>query len=351
VTVNFIDVAIPEPGQWQQVYPGILWLRMPLPFDLDHINLYLIEDDDPVTQTKGYALIDTGIGISKTQKIWDSLLEKLDKPLTKIIVTHMHPDHIGMAGYLVDKYRVPFYMSHSEYFVARALCAGSRGASDWQDDEYLVRCGMSEDYVANASENRKKSKGIGQVILPIPLQHERLQAGDEIKIGTVNTDCWQVIIGRGHSPEHVCLYNKQTQVLISGDHVLPVITPNIGVYSTEPNANSLKMYLDTLPQFKNLPKDTLVLPSHKQPFIGLHTRVDELIAHHHEHLDSLKEFCKTGKTIKDCLPVLFKRELNEHNMFFAIAEAFSHLNYLYFEHTLTRDVNDKGQYIFTLNDE
>ncbi len=352
MTVNFIDVEIPEPGQWQQVSPGILWLRMPLPFDLDHINLYLIEDYNPVTQTKGYALIDTGIGVSKTQKIWDNLLEKLDQPLTKIIVTHMHPDHIGMAGYLVDKYRVPFYMSHSEYFVARALCAGSRGASEWQDDEYLVRCGMSEDYVANASENRKKSKGIGQVILPIPLQYERLQEGDEIKIGTVSTvstDCWQVIIGSGHSPEHVCLYNKRTQVLISGDHVLPVITPNIGVYSTEPNANSLKMYLDTLPQFKNLPKNTLVLPSHKQPFIGLHTRVDELIAHHHKHLESLKEFCKTGKTIKDCLPVLFKRELNEHNMFFAIAEAFSHLNYLYFEQQLTRDINVQGQYIFTLN--
>ena len=354
MTVDFIDVEIPEPGQWQQVSPGILWLRMPLPFDLDHINLYLIEDYDPVTKAEGYALIDTGIGVSKTQQIWDSLLAKLDKPLTKVIVTHMHPDHIGMAGYLVDKYRVPFYMSHSEYFVARALCAGSRGASDWQDDEYLVRCGMSADYVANASENRKKSKGLGQIILPIPLQHERLQEGDEIKIGSADSDGtnqWQIMIGRGHSPEHVCLYNAHSKVLISGDHVLPMITPNIGVYSTEPNANSLKMYLDTLPQFKNLPEDTLILPSHKQPFMGLHTRVDELIAHHHKHLASLKEFCSQGKTIKACLPVLFKRELNEHNMFFAIAEAFSHLNYLYFENILTRDVNDQGQYVFTLSSD
>jgi glyoxylase-like metal-dependent hydrolase (beta-lactamase superfamily II) len=357
VTTDFIDVEMPEPGQWQQVSPGILWLRMPLPFELDHINLYLIEDYDSVTQTEGYALIDTGFGVRKTQEIWDSLLAKLDKPLTKVIVTHMHPDHIGMAGYLVDKYRVPFYMSHSEYFVARAMCAGSRGASDWQDDEYLVRCGMSEDYVANASEKRKKSKGLGQVIMPIPLQHERLQEGDVIKIGTlgnidsVETDQWQVIIGRGHSPEHVCLYNQHTKVLISGDHVLPIITPNIGVYSTEPNANALKMYLDTLPQFKNLPEDTLVLPSHKQPFIGLHSRVDALIAHHHKHLQSLKEFCKEGRTIKQCLPVLFKRELNEHNMFFAIAEAFSHLNYLYFEQTFTRDINEKNQYIFTLKSD
>lgn len=348
MTIDFIDLEVPGLGHWQQVSPGILWLRMPLPFDLDHINLYLIEDYEPVTKTKGYALIDTGLGINKTQEIWDKLLEKLDKPLTKVIVTHMHPDHIGMAGYLVDKYRVSLYMSHSEYFVARALCAGSRGASDWQDDEYLVRCGMSEDYVANAKVNRNNNKGVSQVILPIPLRYERLQEGDELEIGL---DQWYVIIGKGHSPEHVCLYNKKTSVLISGDHILPIISPNIGVYSTEPNANSLKMYLDTLPQFKSLPKDTLVLPSHKQPFIGLHTRVDTLIAHHHQHLNNLKMFCETGKTIKECLPVLFKRELNQHNMFFAIAEAFSHLNYLYFENEFTRDVNDKGQYIYTVNSE
>jgi glyoxylase-like metal-dependent hydrolase (beta-lactamase superfamily II) len=344
VAVDFIDVEIPEPGQWQEVSPGILWLRMPLPFDLNHINLYLIEDYDTTSKTKGYALIDTGIGVPKTQALWDSLLARLDVPLTKVIVTHLHPDHIGMAGYLVDKFRVPFYMSHSEYFVARALSAGSRGASGWQDDEYLVRCGMPPDYVSQASEKRKNNKGVGQVILPIPLQYERLEEGEEIKIGT---DQWQIMIGRGHSPEHVCLYNKQTHVLISGDHVLPIITPNIGVYSTEPNANPLKMYLDTLPQFKNLPEDTLVLPSHKQPFMGLHTRVDELIGHHHEHLEHLIAFCIEGKTIKDCLPVLFKRELNEHNLFFAIAEAFSHLNYLYFEQKMTRIINQKGHYIFT----
>ncbi len=345
MTIDFIDVQAPEPGEWQQVSPGILWLRMPLPFELDHINLYLLEDNDRATGKKGYALIDTGIGVSKTQQLWDSLLSKLDVPLTKIIVTHMHPDHIGMAGYLVDKFRAPLYMSHSEYFVGRAMSAGSRGASDWQDDEYLVRCGMSAEYVASASEKRKTNKGVGQVIRPIPVHHERLQEGDELTIGEHQ---WRVMIGRGHSPEHVCLFNPATKVLISGDHVLPIITPNIGVYSTEPNANALKMYLDTLPQFKTLPSDALVLPSHKQPFIGLHKRVDELIEHHYEHLANLKAFCAQGKTIKECLPVLFKRELNEHNMFFAIAEALAHLNYLYFDNQVSRDTNQDGHYVFTL---
>jgi glyoxylase-like metal-dependent hydrolase (beta-lactamase superfamily II) len=336
---TFIDVPIPEPGTMQKVAPDILWLRMPLPFDLDHINLYLLDDGN-----EGYALIDTGISTSRVEELWDSLLAKLTKPISKVIVTHMHPDHIGMAGYLVEKFRVPLYMSHSEYFVARALSAGSRGASDWQDDEYLVRCGMSEEYVAKAKSNRKENKGVGQVIRPIPLQFQCLKEGDSIRIGD---DQWQIMIGRGHSPEHVCLYSEQRGVLISGDHVLPGISPNIGVYSTEPNANSLDMYLSTLPQFLTLPSNTLVLPSHKQPFHGLHTRVKELIEHHHAHLCSLREYCQQAKTINDCLPVLFKRELNPHNMFFAVAEAFSHLNYLYFAGECSREINEKGQFVFT----
>jgi glyoxylase-like metal-dependent hydrolase (beta-lactamase superfamily II) len=250
-----------------------------------------------------------------------------------------------MAGYLVDKFRAPLYMSQVEYFTARALTAGSCGASDWQDDQYLVRCGLSEEYVHKAKENRKDKKGMGPVIRPIPVQFYRLQAGDTLSIGDHN---WQVYIGRGHSPEHVCLFNADTNILISGDHVLPGISPNIGVYSTEPDANSLKMYLDTLPQFIQLPEDTLVLPSHKQPFYGLHTRVNDLISHHHVHLDNLRAFCEQGKTIEQCLPVLFKRKLSPQNMFFAIAEAFAQLKYLYFAGDFSRELNAKGHFIFTL---
>lgn len=342
--IKYIDTNAPLVGKWEEVAEGILWLRMPLPFDLDHINLYLIEEPD----LNGYALIDTGIGNKKTQALWESILCDLGKPITKVICTHMHPDHIGMAGYLVEKFRVPFYMSHSEYFVARAISAGARGASDWQDDQYLVRCGMSKEYVANAKRNRQENKGVGGIIHPIPIQFERMQAGDELQIGKYQ---WSVIVGRGHSPEHVCLYNDTLNVLISGDHVLPIISPNIGVHSTEPNANTLAQYLNTLPQFYSIDDEALVLPAHKQPFYGLHCRVKELLEHHHKHLDNLKAFCKTARTIEACLPVLFNRELNQHNMFFAIAEAYSHLNYLYFAGICSRELNADGQYLFTLIDQ
>lgn len=339
MTVTFINKPIPESGHVQALLPGVLWLRMPLPFALDHINLYLLDDGEA-----GYALIDTGISTSKVESVWEEVLIKLDKPISRIIVTHLHPDHIGMAGYIAEKFKIKLYMSYAEYYAARALSGGSRGADDWQDDEYLKLCGMPEDYIANAKENRQTSPGVGAVVRPIPLQFERLQENDILSIGGQS---WQVIIGRGHSPEHVCLFNKKENILISGDHVLPGISPNIGVYSTEPNANPLRQYLDTLPQFKDLPETTLVLPSHKQPFRGLHTRVNQLISHHHQHLEALLEYCDEGKTIKQCLPILFKRKLTQHNMFFAIAESFAHLNYLYYAQQCTRTINAQGQYIYT----
>ncbi|WP_395341163.1 MBL fold metallo-hydrolase [Ningiella sp. W23] len=329
-----LDLALPSTGQLREVDADIFWLRMPLPFDLDHINLYLIKDGD------GYAAIDTGIGTNTTELIWDQIFSEFNIRLSKIIVTHMHPDHIGMAGYLSERFKAPLYMTMSEYFVARAIVAGGRGASDWHDRDYLNKCGMSEEYINNAMSGRG---GIGKVVRPIPLGFKRLNADSCISIGDYQ---WRIMIGRGHSPEHACLYCEDKKILISGDHVLPNISPNIGVYSTEPDANALNLYLQTLPQFKALPADTQVLPSHKLPFTGLHTRVDELIAHHQSHLATLLTHCATPKTVEQCLAVLFKRKLNPHNMFFAIAEGLAHLNYLYYEGKMSRELNSHSQWVF-----
>nr|WP_241664596.1 MBL fold metallo-hydrolase [Ningiella ruwaisensis] len=329
-----LALEVPQSGHLCAVDEDIFWLRMPLPFDLDHINLYLIKDGD------AYAAIDTGIGTSTTQDLWDQIFKRISAPLSKVIVTHMHPDHIGMAGYLVDRFKVPLYMTFSEYFAARALVAGPRGAPDWQDKAYLQHCGMDQAYIEQASKNKG---GISKVVKPIPLSYKRLHEHQNIQIGKYQ---WQVLIGRGHSPEHACLYCEKKNVLISGDHVLPNISPNIGAYSTEPEANPLEYYLATLKQFKSLSADTVVLPSHKLPFIGLHQRVDELVSHHHAHLAALLKACKQARTVKQCLPVLFDRELNPHNLFFAIAEALAHLNYLVYCGQCTRELNDKGQWLF-----
>jgi len=331
--ITELDVAIPEKGEWQQVVKGIYWIRMPLPFDLNHINLYLLQDGE------GFVLIDTGIGTGTTKDCWQALFDRYQITLNRIVVTHMHPDHIGLAGWLSEKFKVPILMSYAEYFTARAIVAGGRGADNWQDKRYLKRAGFDDDYIESNTSGSKN--GIAQVVSPIPLSYFRLVEGASVTIGEHQ---WLVMIGRGHSPEHVCLYCESLGVLISGDHVLPKISPNIGVYNTEPEGNSLKLYLQTLPQFLDLPENTLVLPSHKQPIYGLHQRVNELLEHHHKHLAALLDFCQTPKNLKECLAVLFKRELNQHNMFFAVAEALSHLNYLKYEGKVDRSLDAAGVY-------
>jgi len=325
----------PSAGTLKEVCKGVFWLTMPLPFDLDHINLYIIEDNH------GYVIVDTGIGLDKTKALWTKIFSQLDKPIVGVLVTHLHPDHIGLAGWIADTYDVPFYMSQVEYFTARAFTAGKGDASPVRDRRYFHRAGLGEEQINRLTSG---SKGYSSVVSPIPLSYKRLKHGDVLIFNDIE---WKVIIGRGHSPEHVCLYSSEKQTLIAGDHILPIITPNIGAYSTEPEANTLDDYLTTLPQFKALPASTLVLPAHKLPFYGLHERVDTLLAHHQHHLEALISACKEKPcTVVDLLPVLFKRTLSEGSLIFAVAECLSHLNYLLYNNEITRCLNAHGVYEF-----
>lgn len=326
------------PGELVEITDGVLWLTMPLPFELDHINLYLIRDD------KGWIVVDTGLGTNATKALWDKIFEQLDAPISGVLVTHLHPDHVGLAGWIADRFDVPFYMSQTEYFTARAFSAGQNGAPKERDKRYYHRAGLDSDLITQLTSGG--TKGFSSVVSPLPVSYTRLKHNMKLRFGS---EQWEIIIGRGHSPEHACLYNASKNVLISGDHVLPIITPNIGAYSTEPDANTLADYLDTLPQFKALPSDTVVLPAHKLPFIGLHERVDELVAHHQKHLSALLDTCKTPQTITSLLPVLFKRELNSRSMVFAVAECMSHVNYLINTDKLLRTENALGVYEYCVS--
>ena len=213
---NYANLPLPEPGELTQVASGIFWLRMPLPFDLDHINLYLIEDSD------GWFVIDTGLGTDTTRGHWETIFSRLDKPVKGVIVTHMHPEHIGLAGWITEKFKVPFYMTRTEYFASRALFSGSNGADNWTDRAYFTAMGMPQEHVERAVSGYK---GLSSVISPIPLSYKRLYNGLVLPI---NGEHWEVMIGSGHSPEHACLYCQERQILIAGDQVLPTISPNIG---------------------------------------------------------------------------------------------------------------------------
>lgn len=327
-----------EPGKLIEIAEGVLWLTMPLPFELDHINLYLIRGDG------GWVVVDTGIGTATTKSLWQRIFAQLDGPIVGVIVTHLHPDHVGLAGWIADTYKVPFCMTQTEYFTARAFAAGRNGATNERDVLYYQRAGLDEVMIEKLTAT--EGNGYSSVVSPLPISYTRLKDQMELALGD---NQWKVMIGRGHSPEHACLYSEQKNILISGDHILPIITPNIGAYSTEPDANTLDDYLNTLPKFKSLPKDATVLPAHKLPFIGLHERVDTLLAHHHDHLNALVNACEQPQTAVDLLPVLFKRKLSSRNMVFAVAECLSHLNYLLNQGVISRSLNSKGQFEFKAN--
>lgn len=329
------DITAPAPGELQVIAEDLYWLRMPLPFALDHINLYLIRDTD------GWALVDTGICSKTTKALWARIQNQLDGPISRVIVTHMHPDHVGCAGYLTESLRVPLYMSQTEYFASRALFAGAQEADNWQDVLYFQRAGLDADAV------RKMSTGNGgfkQIVSPLPLSFQRLRSGQVL---VINGFSWECILGEGHSPEHISLYCAERRLLIAGDQILPEITPNIGSYSTQPDSNPLAGYLSSLDNFSHCHSDTLVLPSHRQPFVGVHARIAELKAHHDAHLMTLRDICQKPQTIMGILPHLFARDLNEHGMFFAVAEAYAHVNYLLAKGDLTR-YEKQGVYYFTV---
>lgn len=323
----------PEFGTVAQVATGVYWLRMPLPMALDHINLYLLEDD------AGWYIVDTGMRGDDKQKYWQQIFDTAlgGKPVLGVIVTHMHPDHIGQAGWLTEKWRVPLYMTRLEYLQARVLVAMPGGLS-WTTEQHMHRIGVSAERI---DEMRQSSWGFGDIVEPLPMAYHRLVANKVLSIGGND---WRVIIGEGHSPEHACLYSPALNVLLSGDQVIPKITSNISVMASEPEANPLADWLSSLPQFYDLPEDTLVLPSHNTPFYGLHERVAFLLQHHEDHMVALEKACVEAQTAVELLPVLFTRKLVGSQITMALGECVAHLNLLIARKRMSRKLDDDGVY-------
>ncbi len=309
----------PETGGVMQVAPGVLWLRMPLPFALAHINLWLLEDDD------GWAIVDTGVFTEESQKVWEQTFSDAmgKQPVTRVFVTHLHPDHAGCAGWLTEKLAVELLMSREEYLLCRILVADTgRPAPDTGMCFY-----KSAGYSPQALEIYQKMFGsFGEYVSPLPESYRRLKDGDLLSIGAND---WEIIVGRGHSPEHACLYCADLKLFISGDQLLPTISSNVSVHPTEPAADPLSDWMTSLRELKDrIPEDVLVLPAHGKAFRGAHARLDQLIDEHGAGLAALQELCKEPKRAIDVFPALFKRKITGTNLFFATGESIAHLNYL-----------------------
>lgn len=305
----------PDDGLVASVMQGIRWLRMPLPFVLNHVNLWLIEDGH------GWSCIDTGVTWDKGKAIWKEVLKT--HPLNRQIVTHCHPDHVGLSGWLQQQTGAPLWMTQGEYLSAQAHINQIGNCSIPAMLSLFKRHGLDDTRLA-ALQKRGNAMKAGCPVLPET--YHQMREGDRINIGGFS---WEVIIGFGHAYEHAAFYCNGLNILISGDMLLPSISTNVPVAACCPDGNPLKDFLDSLQKFRKLPDNTLVLPSHGRPFIGIHERVDFLERHHQDRCDLVLSLCRQPQTACGIMPRLFERDITDaHQCQFAMGEAIAHLNYL-----------------------
>jgi glyoxylase-like metal-dependent hydrolase (beta-lactamase superfamily II) len=309
----------PEIGEAIEILPGLKWLRLPLPFLLGHINVWLLQDGD------GWAIVDTGIYTGATRDVWDNVFSVTlaGAPVSKVLVTHLHPDHVGCAGWLCERFEVELFMSRDEYLLCRVLVSDTGMPAPHEGRRFYQGAGFSEEDMFRYIEMFGR---FGSIVAPLPQSYHRLHQDLPIKIGEHQ---WQVITGHGHSPEHACLYCAELNVLISGDQILPTISSNVSVFPTEPSANPLEGWFESLHRLKTLlPADVLVLPSHGKPFRGVMGRLDTLIEEHETGLDKLRAVCREPQRAVDVFQTLFKSKITKNNLIMAAGEAIAHINYL-----------------------
>lgn len=329
----------PETGEAVDIAPGLKWLRLPLPFLLGHINVWLLQDD------VGWAIVDTGIFTNTSREVWKNIfITHLDgAPVSRVLVTHLHPDHVGCAGWLTRKFDVELWMSRDEYLLCRVLVADTGRRAPQEGIKFYATAGYSRESLERYTDLFGR---FGKVVAPLPEAYRRLRDGMKFSIGP---HTWEVMIGRGHSPEHACLYSDDLNVLISGDQILPTISSNVSVYPTEPAANPLAFWFESLKRLKDdLPDDVLVLPAHGKPFRGAGARLDELILEHETGLEKLRLLCKEPIRAVDAFPALFKSRITESNLIMATGEAISHLNYLLYRNEIEVETDASGVRWFRL---
>jgi len=330
--VRYLDLDKPAAGTAVRVAPGIHWVRMPLPFKLDHVHAWLLDDGDTWT------VVDAGIGNDATRAAWQQLTREVlgDKPIGRIVLTHFHPDHVGAAPWLAEAHGAPIWMTRPEWLTGRLLTVDLDPAMTEHVVAFYRAAGCGGDYLDYV---HRTSDAYARMVAPLPRSYHRLSDRDSLTIGGRT---WRVIVGGGHSPAHACLYAPEDGLLISGDQVLPRISPNVGVNASEPDADPLGDFLAALARLEGLPEGLLVLPSHDGPFYGLHTRAEQLRAHHDERLQHCLDVCAEPASAMAVAQVLFDRPLDDHQTGFAIAETLAHLNHLLAAGRLTRETDGDG---------
>ena len=365
--------TLPGPGEALDLAPGVRWVRMGLPFALDHINLWLLRDRQDGRE--GWTIVDCGISSDDTRANWETVFaERLDGlPVLRVIATHFHPDHLGLAHWLTERWsgraagppqgaasplggqhsgeaasvganhECRLWMSATDFNLARLASSSTVGMGGASAAAFFGSHGLTDP--ESLEKIRARADYYPKMVPVVPPSFRRLMDGSAIEIGGRS---WRCIAGYGHAPEHISLFCDDAKLLISGDMVLPRISTNVSVVDVEPEADPLTLYLSSLTRYLDLPADTLVLPSHGKPFTGLHARIAQLQEHHDERLAEVVAACRAEPThAAGLLPVLFKRKLDLHQTTFAMGEAIAHLHALWLQGQLRRELGADGVYRFS----
>ncbi len=326
----------PTEGTATEVAPGLLWMRLPLPMALDHVNVYALDDGE------SWTLIDTGFSSRRGKAIWQKLLTGplAGKPVSRVLVTHHHPDHVGLAGWFQSEHGAELLMSRTAWLMARMLTLDDQDRPLPETLAFWRSAGMAPDILAQRAKERPFN--FADMVAPLPLGFTRLVEGQSLRIGGRD---WTVRMGNGHAPEHVTLWSED--LVIAGDQIIATISPNIGVYATEPEADPVSEWLEACTRLSDFATDRqLVLPGHKLPFTGLPFRMAQLIQNHHGALDRLLRYLAEPRTAHDCFAPLFKRTIGAGEYGLALVEAIAHLNHLHQTGRATRHRRTDGAWVY-----
>ncbi len=328
----------PAQGQAIELSEGVLWMRLPLPMALDHVNIYALDDGD------SWTIVDTGIHSKRSVALWEQLLAGplQGRPVGRVILTHHHPDHIGMAGWLMARFDAELVTSRTAWLMARMLILDVEERPTEQALRYWRSAGMD----AETYETRKNARpyNFGDICYPLPVGYTRVRQGDTIRAGGRD---WTVHMGNGHAPEHLTLWSQDDSLVLAGDQILPSISPNIGVYPTEPEADPLGEWLEACERLGALAReDHVVLGGHKLPFTGLPLRMQQLRENHHGALERLRAHLDTPRVAADCFLPLFKRKIDEGIYGLALVETVAHLNHLHQTGQISRTRGPDGAWVW-----
>ncbi len=337
-TIRMPHETPPAPGEAIELAEGVLWLRQPLPMRLDHVNIYALDDGD------GWTIVDTGMSTRKSRAVWQQALDGplSGKPVRRVLVTHHHPDHMGLAGWFQTDHGAELVTTRTAWLFARMLQLDEQAVPADETLAFWRAAGM--DAAIYDARTRERPFNFADVVAPMPLGFRRIRQDDCIHIGGRD---WDVHIGNGHAPEHATLWSTDGELVIGGDQLLATISPNLGVYATEPEADPVAEWLEACERLSAYATgQQLVLPGHKLPFTGLPRRMRQLIDNHHGALARLLDHIATPHTAAECFAPLFQRSIGEGEYGLALVESVAHLNHLLATGQASRTRRDDGAWLW-----